>query len=99
MDWITVLPNLSIGVVSVVALTYITIEHGKSARVQQDSFLSALDNRADRHEKSMNERENALRNVEKEVRTEISTHLTASTQTIKEASIVMERVLQRLTTK
>ena len=88
MEWITVLPNLSIGVVSVLSLVYVCIQ-----------FLDRLDKRSDAHELAMKEREHALRLVEKEVRTEISSHLTASTLAIKESAQVMERVMQRLTVK
>jgi hypothetical protein len=54
---LTVLPNLSIGVVSVLSLVYVTIQ-----------FLRHLDERTIRHETAMSERENALRKVECDVR-------------------------------
>jgi hypothetical protein len=87
MEWVSVLPNLSIGVVSVGALVYVCVQ-----------FLDRLDSRAIAHEQAMKEREDALRQVEREVRNEISTHLSASTVAITEASRVMERVINRLDT-
>jgi hypothetical protein len=54
---LTVLPNLSIGVVSVLSLVYVTVQ-----------FLRHLDERTIRHETAMSEREHALRKVECDVR-------------------------------
>ena len=99
MDFLSILPNLSIGVVAIVGLVYVTIKHSESSKHQRADFLKALDNRTDRHEKAMSERENALREVEKEVRNEISAHLTVSTSVIQEASKVMERVINHLDSK
>src|SRR4051794_6955321 len=53
---LSILPNLSIGVVAVGGLVYVVIQ-----------FLHALDKRAERHEAAMAEREKALRDVEHHV--------------------------------
>ena len=85
MEWVTVLPNLSIGVVTVLALVYITMQ-----------FLATLDKRSRAHEDAMTERETALRNVEKEIRTELVGALKESTAVISENSKVMQRLVHHL---
>jgi hypothetical protein len=82
---LSVLPNLSIGVISVLALVYVVLQ-----------FLKALDARAEKHEAAMNERETALRAVEQEVRTELVGALQKSTTVIAENGKVMERVVRHL---
>jgi|GEM_PF-2774556 len=82
---LSVLPNLSIGVVSVGALVYVALD-----------FRKAMDKRAERHEASMKEREDALRQVEREVRTELVGSLQKSTSVISENSKIMERVVNHL---
>jgi hypothetical protein len=85
MEWATVLPNLSIGVVSVLALGYITLQ-----------FLVTLDKRAKAHEEAMTERETALRAVEKEIRTELVGALKESNLVIAENSKVMQRLVHHM---
>lgn len=84
-SFLTVLPNLSIGVISVLALVYVVRE-----------FLRAMDERTKRHEANMTERENAMRSVEAEVRNTLSTHLTESTHSIKENTKALARVVNHL---
>lgn len=88
MEWLTIIPNLSIGVIAVGALVFVSVK-----------FIETLDKRAEAHELAMKEREDTLRAVEKEVRTEISQHLTASTLAITDATRVMERVIHNLDKK
>lgn len=85
MEWISILPNLSVGVVSVLTLAYLSKQ-----------FLGQLEKRSESHEKAMLERENALRGVEREIRGEISKHLSASSKVIQEATQVMHRVINHL---
>jgi hypothetical protein len=66
-ELLSVLPNLSIGVVSIGGLVYVVLQ-----------FLKALDNRADKHEKAMTEREASLRAVETDVRRFLAEHNRAS---------------------
>lgn len=80
---ISVLPNLSIGVVAVLSLVYVV-------RV----FLNAMDERTIRHELAMKEREGAHRDLETQVRETLSTHLTESTHTVKENTKILERVVK-----
>jgi hypothetical protein len=80
-----ILPNLSIGVVSIGALVFITLR-----------FLDKLDERARAHEDAMDKRETALRDVEKSIRTELIDHLKESSVVIANNAKVMERVINHL---
>lgn len=82
---ISALPNLGVGVVSILAVGYIV-----------NKFLLAMDERTVRHQASMNECEAYLRTVEKEIRTTLSTSLHESTKVIEENRRVMVLVLDRL---
>ena len=78
---LTILPNLSIGVISVLSLVYVTLK-----------FLAHLDERTVRHEAAMSERENHLRTVEREVRTNILGQLAQNNQLMAETAKTLERV-------
>lgn len=80
-----ILPNLSIGVISIGALVYVT-----------NQFLVHLDERATQHEHSMTEREMALRAVEKEVRTNVLNQLSANTMAMNDTTKSLERVVNYL---
>lgn len=82
---VEILPNLSIGVVSIAALVYVTIQ-----------FIQKLDERARAHESAMDKREDALRQVEKEIRVELIQHLKDSSVVIANNAKVMERVISHL---
>lgn len=77
----TVLPNLSIGVVSVLSLVYVTYK-----------FLQHIDERTKRHELAMLERENRIRQVEQEVRTTILSQLSQNTEAMNDTAKLLERV-------
>ena len=81
----TILPNLSIGVVSVGALVYMS-----------NKFLEHLDSRAKQHESAMSERENSLREVEREVRTTVMMQLTHNTEVMNDTTKILERVMKQL---
>ncbi len=81
---LTILPNLSIGVISVLSLVYVTIK-----------FTDTLDKRSERHEEAMQERELALREVEKEVRSSVLEQLTKNTQAMNESTKALERFMSR----
>ena len=83
--FISILPNLSIGVVSILGLIYVTLK-----------FLKTLDSRADKHERSMQEREEALRRVEADVRESLYTHLSESTGALRENTKILSRVITHL---
>lgn len=69
---LSVLPNLSIGVISIIALVYVTRQ-----------FILQLQSLSVKHMEEIKEREIALRTVEKEVRTTILTALNESTAVMK----------------
>jgi hypothetical protein len=84
----TILPNLSIGVISILALVYTVLK-----------FLAALDARSVQHNESLKEREFALRAVEKDVRENLYLHLTQSTSALQENTKVLLRVTNHLDCK
>lgn len=69
---ISALPNLSIGVIAVLSLVYVTRQ-----------FIDQLRTLSMKHMEEIKEREIALRTVEKEVRTTILTALNESTAVMK----------------
>lgn len=87
-ELLAVIPNLSIGVVCIGALVYITVR-----------FLEKLDERAMAHESAMSERETALRGVEREIRTELVGALGRSSEAIAQNTRIMERVVTSLDRK
>lgn len=84
---LSILPNLSIGVISILGLIYVVIK-----------FLDALDKRTVQHAEAMKERELALRAVEKDVRDSLYKHLSESTLALQENTKVLARVINHLDT-
>jgi len=82
---LSILPNLSIGVVSILGLVYVVLK-----------FLKALDDRADKHEKAMLTREQSLRDVETDVRKFLTEQLSQNTMALQENTKLMARVMRRL---
>lgn len=82
---ISILPNLSIGVISILGLVYVVLK-----------FLAALDRRAEQHAEAMKEREQALRDVEKDVRSSLYAHLSESTAALQENTKILSRVINHL---
>ena len=82
---LSTLPNLSIGVVAVGALYFISVR-----------FLEELRIRSDSHEAAMKEREAALRAVEREMRGELTKISEKSINVIAENNRVMARVINHL---
>lgn len=85
---LSILPNLSIGVISILGLIYVVLK-----------FLDALDKRAEQHSEAMQEREEALRIVEKDVRDSLYKHLSESTVALQENTKVLARVMNHLDNK
>jgi hypothetical protein len=79
---LTVLPNLSIGVVSIGALVYVSRE-----------FLRHLDSRAVMHEQAMAERESQIREVEREIRTTVLDQLSQNTIVMNDTVKSHERLM------
>jgi hypothetical protein len=86
---LSALPNLSIGVIAVLAFAYTTIKNNESRERNTQNFINTLDAMRLQHEKAMNERELAFRALEREVRTQILEQLSKNTST-------MERVMTHL---
>ena len=82
---LSILPNLSIGVISILGLVYVVMK-----------FLQALDLRADKHERAMNEREERLRIVEESVRVTLTEHIAQASVALRENTKVLERVVRQL---
>jgi hypothetical protein len=85
---LTMLPDLSLNVVSIVGLIYVVMK-----------FLDALDRRTIQHAEAMKERELALRQVEKDVRDSLYRHISESTFALQENTKVLSRVISHLDTK
>lgn len=69
MDILTILPNLSIGVISVLALVFVTRD-----------FLKHLREEREKERSERTEQEKAFRALEKEVRTNIMNQLNENTR-------------------
>lgn len=95
-SWLTILPNLSIGVVAVLALVYVVIKFLNAQEEARKEFFKTQGEMRKQHEEAMIHRENALRSVESEVRQTLSTHLTESTHAVRENTRVLERVMNHL---
>ena len=88
VNWLAeTLPNLGVGVASIGAVGFITINFLKSMKEERREYRSSLD-----------ERELAFRTLEKEVRTSISQQLYNATHQLTENSKTMERVIDHLET-
>jgi hypothetical protein len=85
---LTGLTQLSIGVVSVLALVFVCIK-----------FLEHLDRRTEKHEASMMERENQIRLVEREVRTTVLEQLNQNTMVMSDTVKSHERLMTILDRK
>lgn len=84
-DFLSILPNLSIGVVCIGALVFVT-----------RLFILTLDQRADKHETAMLEREVAMRALETSVRVTLTDHLTQASIALSENTKILARVLRHL---
>jgi len=82
---LSVLPNLSIGVVAVGGLVYVVVK-----------FLDTLDKREEKHDTAMAEREKGMRDVEAHVRNTLANALTQSTIALEQNSRVLSRVASML---
>lgn len=95
-DWLTILPNLSIGVVAVLALAYISLKHAQTQKESQDKFLKTIDEREDKHSNAMQEREVGMRNLEASVRMSMADQLTKNTIALSDVAKVLGRVVRHL---
>lgn len=84
-DLTSILPQLSVGVIAVLSLVFVTV-----------SFLKQMSVTATLHERAMNEREMAMRTLERQVREEFARLLTHSTHVISENTKILARAIDRL---
>lgn len=89
MDFWTVIPNLSIGVVAIITLGYVTREFINHLRAIHSEHKIQLTTLHAEHLAELKEREVAMREVEREVRQNITAQLNQNTQ-------VMDRVTRIL---
>jgi hypothetical protein len=82
---LTILPNLSIGVISVCSLVYVVY-----------IFVKFIQNQSSIHGDAMQEREMALRNVEKEVRTTVLKQLEQNSMVMADTVKSHERLMMML---
>jgi len=87
--FLTALPNLSIGALSVVVMAYMMIKNNESRETNTKRFLDTLESMRSQHEAAMKERESAFRELEREVRNKILSQLTDNSK-------IMERVIGHL---
>lgn len=84
MDLVTILPNLAIGVVAILALGYVSKEFIMHLRIIHSEHKQQLSELHSQHLRELKEREVAMREVEKEVRTNISSQLSENTHAMRE---------------
>lgn len=77
---VSILPNLSTDVISVLSLVYVVLQ-----------FLKQLKDMRREHETIMNERESSFRNLEKEVRTQILDQLSKNTSAMERVISHLDR--------
>lgn len=91
---LTILPNLSIGVISIIGLVYIVVQYNRTSKESLKAFIGELD-----------KRELNMRSVEKEFRAHMTQHINSSTQALIESTkvistsnSVIERAILKLDT-
>lgn len=84
-DFLSILPNLSIGVVAICGLVYVVVIHNKSQ-------AGLIDKNSEANEKN----QNALRQVEADVRRFLTDQLSQNTIALQENTKIMARVIKRL---
>lgn len=96
---LALLPNLSIGVISVLALAYLSLRHGEAQKSSQDVFIRTLDARADKHALAMEAREASMRDLETSVRNNLVEQISRNTVALIDTTKVLERVVRKLDMK
>lgn len=96
MDFQTLIQEASISIVSVVALVYVTYLFIKELREQSKQHAEMIISRTTRHEAAMLEREQALRDLEREVRVTLTEHIVQSNQALNESARVIARAVEVL---
>lgn len=95
-SFLTILPNLSIGVIAIGALVYVStkfLQHLAETRV---SHLEAMKEASVAHASSMKEREDRIREVEQEVRTKVLDQLQQNSVVMSDTVKSHERLITKL---
>lgn len=90
MDLLTILPNLSIGVIAILTLGYVTREFIRHLRAIHTEHKVQLSGLHAEHLAELKEREIAMREVEREVRQNITDQLSKNTHALERAIVVID---------
>ena len=93
--WSTAL-QLGIGGLSVAGIIYVSLTHSKTSKETYKEFLHQMQETAQRHAVSMMERETAMREVEKNIRTTLAEQIVKNTTALVDATRVLGRVVRHL---
>jgi len=93
---LTILPNLSIGVVSIGALVYIAREFLKHLSETREMHAAAMKESSTHHSTSIQEREERIRQVEHEVRTTVLDQLQQNSVVMADTVKSHERLITKL---
>jgi len=92
MDLLTILPNLSIGVVSILALVYLSNKFLKRLEDKDGEFIDFVEKKDKKHEEERSAHAVTIRELEKEVRTNIMTQLSENTHAFKKVIDHIEKM-------
>jgi hypothetical protein len=84
-SFLSILPNLSIGVVAVIGMIYLSIRHGNSLERQQENFLAALD-----------KQQQSFRDLEADVRRNLTDQLTKNTVALTDVAKLLAHVSRKI---
>lgn len=92
----TILPNLGTAGIAIAGLVYVVIKYNEGMKDMQERFIATLDSRSDKHNTAMQEREVALRDVERAVRNSLTEQLTKNTVALLDVAKILGRVTRHL---
>lgn len=81
--FLSVLPNLSIAAVAILGLVYVVVLYTKSSEKTAEASMKALKEIAEKHALALKEREDSIRNIEKEIRHDLLGQLGRNTQALE----------------
>jgi glycine/serine hydroxymethyltransferase len=88
-ELLSILPNLSIGALSIVALVYVTYLFNKNLKDQAERHAKLTADQLTNHQTMLDERELAMRRLEKDIRDNLLVQLNKNT-------IAFDRVIDHL---
>src|SRR3954470_23697760 len=93
---LSVLPNLSIGVISVLLFGYTALQFLKIFDNRVEKHDRAMAEYAEKHAAAMNEREKAIRDLEAHVRNMLANSLTQASIALEQNTRVLTRIIHKL---